>query len=227
MEISQNSQENTCARVSFFNKVAPLRPGSLFQKDTLAQVFSCEFGENFKNTFFVEHLWWKLLNWLSRFCWHDFHISFKHPAYFSTVNFDVNPSVLAQILLLLFTTGGEDLHCLLVLLASAFCLPGCISLQKVLSIMEPLSSANTLFINTWFGKVFIFTFILRIGSGCGGGEEGMFVMLIPFKVVGTRGQPVKETVVWLVVSSNINEVSRAVLNFSFFYKKILQAQKLQ
>ena len=192
LEISQNSQENICARVSFFNKVAPLRPGTLFKINyTLAQVFPCEFGENFKNTFFVEHLWWKLLNRLSRFCWHDFRISFKHPAYFSTVTFDVTPSVLAQILLLLFTTGGEDLHCLLVLLAFAFCLPGCISLQKVLSIMEPLSSANTLFINTWFGKVFIFTFILRIGSGCGGGEEGMFMMLIPFSIVGTRGQPVK------------------------------------
>ena len=27
----------------------------------LAQVFSCEFCENFKNTFFIEHLWWQLL----------------------------------------------------------------------------------------------------------------------------------------------------------------------
>ena len=27
--ISQNSHENTCARVSFFNKVASLRPGGL------------------------------------------------------------------------------------------------------------------------------------------------------------------------------------------------------
>ena len=35
----QNSQENTCARVSFFNKVAGL-------------VFSCEFCEISKNTFF-------------------------------------------------------------------------------------------------------------------------------------------------------------------------------
>ena len=29
---------------------------SLFKKETLAQVFSCEFGEIFKNTYFVEHL---------------------------------------------------------------------------------------------------------------------------------------------------------------------------
>ena len=37
LKISQNSQENTCTRVS------------------LAQVFSCEFCKIFKNTFFTEH----------------------------------------------------------------------------------------------------------------------------------------------------------------------------
>ena len=42
LEISQNSQENNFAKVSFFNKV----------KETLAQVFSCEFCEISKNTFF-------------------------------------------------------------------------------------------------------------------------------------------------------------------------------
>ena len=40
LKISQNSQENTCARVSF------LRPATL-----LTQVFSCEFCEISKNTF--------------------------------------------------------------------------------------------------------------------------------------------------------------------------------
>ena len=40
LEISQNSQENTCASVSF-----------LMKKETLAQVFSCEFCEISKNTF--------------------------------------------------------------------------------------------------------------------------------------------------------------------------------
>ena len=44
VEISQNSQENTCARVSLL-------------KETLAQVFSCEFCEISTNTFFTEHLW--------------------------------------------------------------------------------------------------------------------------------------------------------------------------
>ena len=45
LEISQNSQENTCARASFI------------KKETLAQVFSSEFCEISKNTFFTEHLW--------------------------------------------------------------------------------------------------------------------------------------------------------------------------
>ena len=40
----------------FFDKVAELRPGTLL-KMTLAQVFSCEFSEISKNTFFTEHLW--------------------------------------------------------------------------------------------------------------------------------------------------------------------------
>ena len=39
LKFSQNSQESTCARV-------------FIKKETLAQTFSCEFGEIFKNTFF-------------------------------------------------------------------------------------------------------------------------------------------------------------------------------
>ena len=42
---------NTCARVSFFNKVAGLRLVTLL-KETLAQVFSCQFCETFKSTSF-------------------------------------------------------------------------------------------------------------------------------------------------------------------------------
>ena len=52
-KISQNSQENAYARASLlinFNK-----------KETLAQVFSCEFREILKNIFFIEHFCWLLL----------------------------------------------------------------------------------------------------------------------------------------------------------------------
>ena len=43
----------------FFNKVAGLRPEAynFINKETLAQVFSCEFCETSKNTLFTEHLW--------------------------------------------------------------------------------------------------------------------------------------------------------------------------
>ena len=47
LEISQNSQENTCARVSFLIKLK-----KFIKKETLAQVLSCEFCEISKNTFF-------------------------------------------------------------------------------------------------------------------------------------------------------------------------------
>ena len=62
LENSQNSQENTCARVSFLIK---LQACHFIRKQTLAQVFSCEFCEFSKNTFFTEHLWWLLLDWKS------------------------------------------------------------------------------------------------------------------------------------------------------------------
>ena len=50
LEISQNSQENTSARFSFFNKVAGAACDFIKNK-TLAQVFSCEFWEISNNTF--------------------------------------------------------------------------------------------------------------------------------------------------------------------------------
>ena len=45
LKISQNSQENTRPEACNFIK-----------RETLAQVFSCEFCEIFKNTFFTGHL---------------------------------------------------------------------------------------------------------------------------------------------------------------------------
>ena len=41
----------------FFSKVAGLRSATLLKKETLEQVFSCEFCQISKNTFFTEHLW--------------------------------------------------------------------------------------------------------------------------------------------------------------------------
>ena len=55
LEISQNSQENTCARVSFLIKLQASGLNAN-KKDTVAQEFSCEFCEISKNAFFREHL---------------------------------------------------------------------------------------------------------------------------------------------------------------------------
>ena len=55
IKISQYSQENTCARVSFLLKLQA-SDCKFTKKETLAQVFSCEFCKISKNTFFTEHL---------------------------------------------------------------------------------------------------------------------------------------------------------------------------
>ena len=53
LEISQNPQGNTCARVSFLIK---LQASRFIKKETMAQVLSCKFREISKNTFSTEHL---------------------------------------------------------------------------------------------------------------------------------------------------------------------------
>ena len=55
LEISQNSQKNTCARVSFLIKLQA-ETCNFIKKESLAQVFFCELCEISKNTFFTEHL---------------------------------------------------------------------------------------------------------------------------------------------------------------------------
>ena len=55
-EISRNSQENTCPRVSFSIKLQAWTY-SFIKKETLAQVFSCECCELSKKTFFTEQFW--------------------------------------------------------------------------------------------------------------------------------------------------------------------------
>ena len=54
LNISQNSQENTCSRLSFLLKLQAL--ASTLLKKRLRQVLSCEYYEIFKNTFFIELL---------------------------------------------------------------------------------------------------------------------------------------------------------------------------
>ena len=51
LEISQISQENACARISFLIKLQA-KTCNFIRKETQTQMFSCEFCKNFKNTFF-------------------------------------------------------------------------------------------------------------------------------------------------------------------------------
>ena len=55
LKISQNLQENICVSL-IFNKLLSLTC-NFIKKEALAQVFSCEFCEISKNTFFTEHVW--------------------------------------------------------------------------------------------------------------------------------------------------------------------------
>ena len=56
LKISQSSREKTCARV-FFIKVV----GNFIKKQTLAQVFSCEFSEILR-TPFLQNTYWGLIH---------------------------------------------------------------------------------------------------------------------------------------------------------------------
>ena len=54
LNISQVSEENTCAKASFLIKLPEVC--NFIKKETLAQVFFCQFYKTFKNTFFTEQL---------------------------------------------------------------------------------------------------------------------------------------------------------------------------
>ena len=60
LEISQNSQENTCAIVSFLIKLQA-SACNVIKKETMARVFSCEFCEIPKKTFSYRTLRWMFL----------------------------------------------------------------------------------------------------------------------------------------------------------------------
>ena len=55
LEIFANFIGNICARVSLLIKLQA-STYNFIKKETLAQVFSCNFCETFKNIFFTEHL---------------------------------------------------------------------------------------------------------------------------------------------------------------------------
>ena len=54
LEISENSPENTCAKVK-------ARPATLSKKRLWHRYFSVNFAKFLRAPFFTEHLWWLLL----------------------------------------------------------------------------------------------------------------------------------------------------------------------
>ena len=56
LEISQNSQKNTCARDSFLNKVAGLRPATLSKKNLWHKYFPVNIAKFLRIPFSTEHL---------------------------------------------------------------------------------------------------------------------------------------------------------------------------
>ena len=58
---SKFTGENLCLSL-FFNKAACRKTCNFIKKEALKQVFSCEFCETFKITFFCKHLRWLLLS---------------------------------------------------------------------------------------------------------------------------------------------------------------------
>ena len=67
LEISQNSQENTCANVSFLIKLQQV-PASLLKTRLWHRCFPVNFAKFIRAPFFTEHHWWLPLE-VKIMCW--------------------------------------------------------------------------------------------------------------------------------------------------------------
>ena len=54
--------ENTCTRVSSFNKVAGQRPATLLKMRPWHRCFPVSFAKFLRTPIFIEHLWWLFLS---------------------------------------------------------------------------------------------------------------------------------------------------------------------
>ena len=61
LQILQNLQENTCASVSFFDKVAAIRPAILLKTILQHRCFPVDFARFVRIPFFREQFWWLFL----------------------------------------------------------------------------------------------------------------------------------------------------------------------
>ena len=59
--MNKNLEKDKSSRPEVFCKKGVPQACNFVKKEALEQVFSCEFRDLSKNTFFIEHLWWLLL----------------------------------------------------------------------------------------------------------------------------------------------------------------------
>ena len=74
LEISQNSQENTCARVSFLKKLQTMAC-NFIKKRLWHKCFPVNFAKFLRTPFLTEHLWWLLLLLLVVICCHKLSLA--------------------------------------------------------------------------------------------------------------------------------------------------------
>ena len=85
LEISQNSQENTCARVSILIKCRP-EACNCIKIETLAQVFSCNFCEISMNTFSYRTLPVPASDLMGLQFWLSVHLDYPADKYMLKIN---------------------------------------------------------------------------------------------------------------------------------------------
>ena len=61
MVLNTEAEAQRCSVKGVLTNFGNFETRNFVKEGTLAQVFSCEFSEIRKNTFFIEHLWWLLL----------------------------------------------------------------------------------------------------------------------------------------------------------------------
>ena len=81
LKISQNSQQNTCAKVSFLIKLQA-SVCNFIEKEALEQIFPVTFCKIFKNTFFTERTFRKYIFVRSQSLREDTSINKVHECYF-------------------------------------------------------------------------------------------------------------------------------------------------
>ena len=63
--LNVSPKKNKILRVQVKDKSCNSPEGlQLYQKETPTWVFSCEYSKSFRNSFFIEQLWWLLLNYV-------------------------------------------------------------------------------------------------------------------------------------------------------------------